>query len=224
MALEVPGWPLDALLREQDARGARTALPGDAGPPPVAITATTRRRSSSRRAPRPSRRASSSRTATSSPTSCRSRARWRKYRGGHGPFFPIRFLNLLPLSHMFGQAMATFVPPMLRRHGRLHAGLNPHDIVRQIRARRISVLVCVPKMLDVLREYVRFLSGRCRAAGTRPDRAAPMGGSPVVAVPRVHRALRLEVLGFVVGAAPLDRRARGVLGAVSGTWSSRATG
>ena len=29
------------------------------------------------------------------------------------PFLPIRFLNLLPLSHMFGQAMATFVPPML---------------------------------------------------------------------------------------------------------------
>lgn len=37
-----------------------------------------------------------------------------KYRWYARPFFPIRFLNLLPLSHMFGQAMATFVPPMLR--------------------------------------------------------------------------------------------------------------
>ncbi|HEY7288377.1 MAG TPA: AMP-binding protein, partial [Vicinamibacterales bacterium] len=36
-----------------------------------------------------------------------------KYRKYMGPFKPIRFLNLLPLSHMFGQAMATFVPPML---------------------------------------------------------------------------------------------------------------
>lgn len=29
------------------------------------------------------------------------------------PFSPIRFLNLPPLSHMFGQAMAIFIPPML---------------------------------------------------------------------------------------------------------------
>ena len=36
-----------------------------------------------------------------------------KYRKWGKPFFPLRFLNLLPLSHMFGQAMATFIPPML---------------------------------------------------------------------------------------------------------------
>ena len=36
-----------------------------------------------------------------------------KYRRYGRPFFPLRFLNLLPLSHMFGQAMATFIPPML---------------------------------------------------------------------------------------------------------------
>ena len=36
-----------------------------------------------------------------------------KYRRYVRPFQPIRFLNLLPLSHMFGQAMATFIPPML---------------------------------------------------------------------------------------------------------------
>src|SRR5262245_8925581 len=36
-----------------------------------------------------------------------------KYRKFARPFHPIRFLNLLPLSHMFGQSMATFVPPML---------------------------------------------------------------------------------------------------------------
>jgi len=33
-----------------------------------------------------------------------------KYRKWATPFAPIRFLNLLPLSHMFGQAMATFIP------------------------------------------------------------------------------------------------------------------
>src|SRR6202011_2404512 len=37
----------------------------------------------------------------------------RKYRKYGGPFSPIRFLNLLPLSHMFGQAMARFIRPLL---------------------------------------------------------------------------------------------------------------
>ena len=48
-----------------------------------------------------------------------------KYRKWAKPFFPLRFLNLLPLSHMFGQAMATFIPPMLPGVGGLHARLQP---------------------------------------------------------------------------------------------------
>src|SRR5205814_4208688 len=76
------------------------------------------------------------------------------YRKWGRPFFPIRFLNLLPLSHMFGQAMATFIPPMLPGTVVFMRGYNPVDIVGQIKARRISVLVSVPKILDVLREFV----------------------------------------------------------------------
>ena len=78
----------------------------------------------------------------------------RKYRRFGGPFFPLRFLNLLPLSHMFGQAMATFVPPMLPGVVVFMRGYSPEEIIRQIRGRRISVLVSVPKILEILREYV----------------------------------------------------------------------
>ena len=77
-----------------------------------------------------------------------------KYRKYARPFRPIRFLNLLPLSHMFGQSMATFVPPMLPGVVVFIHGYSPHEIVRQIKSRRVSVLVCVPKVLDVLREHV----------------------------------------------------------------------
>jgi long-chain acyl-CoA synthetase len=77
-----------------------------------------------------------------------------KYRRYARPFAPIRFLNVLPLSHMFGQSMATFVPPMLAGTVVFMHGYNPNEIVRQIRTRRISVLVSVPKILDVLREHV----------------------------------------------------------------------
>jgi long-chain acyl-CoA synthetase len=79
----------------------------------------------------------------------------KKYKRYKRPFDPIRFLNLLPLSHMFGQSMATFVPPMLGGTVVFSHGYNPVEIVRQIKSRRISVLVSVPKVLDVLREHVQ---------------------------------------------------------------------
>jgi long-chain acyl-CoA synthetase len=124
----------------------------------------------------------------------------RKYQKYVWLVAPVRFLNLLPLSHMFGQAMATFVPPMLAGEVTFMRSFVPQEIVRQIKSRRISVLVSVPKILDVLREWV---------IRTFPDLADP---------PRekghwlrrwwkfrkVHRAFGWKFWASVVGAAPLD--------------------
>jgi long-chain acyl-CoA synthetase len=79
----------------------------------------------------------------------------QKYLRYERPFHPLRFLNLLPLSHLFGQSMATFVPPMLGGTVIFSHGYSPTEIVRQIKSRRVSVLVCVPKVLDVLRDHVQ---------------------------------------------------------------------
>jgi long-chain acyl-CoA synthetase len=76
-----------------------------------------------------------------------------KYRQYTRLFHPLRFLNLLPLSHMFGQSMATSIPPVVRGTVIFTRSFNPHDILRLIKSRRVSVLVCVPKILDVLREH-----------------------------------------------------------------------
>ncbi len=54
----------------------------------------------------------------------------QKYKHYAKPFLPVRFLNLLPLSHMFGQAMATFVPPMLPGLVVFTRSYSPDDIVR----------------------------------------------------------------------------------------------
>ena len=124
----------------------------------------------------------------------------RKYRTYGQPFFPIRFLNLLPLSHMFGQAMATFVPPMLQGTVVFIRGYNPHEIVRQVKTRRISVLVSVPKILDVLADHVARLY---------PDvRETPQANEGVAKrwwrYRAVHRLFGLKFWSFVVGAAPLE--------------------
>jgi long-chain acyl-CoA synthetase len=122
-----------------------------------------------------------------------------KYRKWGRPFFPLRFLNLLPLSHMFGQAMATFIPPMLPGTVIFMRGYNPIDIVSQIKSRRVSVLVSVPKILDVLREHILRIA---------PETAAP-GPKQHVArrwwrYRRIHRLFGLKFWSFVVGAAPLE--------------------
>lgn len=123
-----------------------------------------------------------------------------KYRSWARIFYPIRFLNLLPLSHMFGQAMATFVPPMLPGVVVFLKTQSSNEVIRQIKMRRISVLICVPKMLELLRAYVssRF-----------PEAVTPEAQSIGVVrrwwrYRRVHRMFGWKFWAFVVGAAPLD--------------------
>ena len=123
-----------------------------------------------------------------------------KYRTYGRPFFPLRFLNLLPLSHMFGQAMATFIPPILPGVTVFMHGYNPSEIVRQIRARRISVLVCVPKMLEVLREHLRHVAPDIFEQPLKTEHVALRWWR----YRRVHRLFRVKFWAFVVGAAPLD--------------------
>ena len=123
-----------------------------------------------------------------------------KYHAYARPFSPIRFLNLLPLSHMFGQSMATFIPPMLGGTTLFIHSFNPNDIVRQIRERRVSVLVSVPKILDVLRQHTLRASP---SAAESPPRKEHFGWR-WWRYRQVHRMLGLKFWAFVVGAAPLD--------------------
>src|SRR5882672_3084727 len=67
---------------------------------------------------------------------------------------PIRFLNLLPLSHVFGQFMGIFVPQLLGGEVFLQESLSPSQIVQTVKRDRISVVITVPRILDALREKI----------------------------------------------------------------------
>ena len=131
-----------------------------------------------------------------------------KYRKWGRPFFPVRFLNLLPLSHMFGQAMATFIPPMLPGTVIFMRGYNPGEIVAQVKSRRVSVLVSVPKILDVLKDHViRTMRPAADAGDADSVTLQPQGGHFTKRWWRyraIHRAFGFKFWAFVVGAAPLD--------------------
>ena len=121
-----------------------------------------------------------------------------KYKKYARPFQPIRFLNLLPLSHLFGQSMATNIPPLVDGTVVFMRSFNPHDIVRRVREWKISVIVCVPKILDVLKEHALRID---------PAAANPPPGLSIPArwwrYRRIHRGFGMKFWAFIVGAAPL---------------------
>jgi long-chain acyl-CoA synthetase len=122
-----------------------------------------------------------------------------KYRKYMGPFRPIRFLNLLPLSHMFGQSMAALIPPLIAGEVYFTSGYSPRDVAHLVRRRRISVLVCVPQMLELLRGEVELRFPEAK----EPRRSGKWYGS-WWQYRRVHGWLGWKFWAFVVGAAPLD--------------------
>jgi long-chain acyl-CoA synthetase len=65
---------------------------------------------------------------------------------------PVRFLNLLPLSHVFGQFLGMFLPPLMGGTVIFQEEMKPSEIVRTIRRERVSVLVSVPRVLQSLKQ------------------------------------------------------------------------
>jgi len=65
---------------------------------------------------------------------------------------PIRFLNLLPLSHVFGQFLGMFLPPLLGGTVVLQNELSPSEVINTIHRERVSVLVSVPRVLQSLKQ------------------------------------------------------------------------
>jgi len=125
-----------------------------------------------------------------------------KYAKWFRPVFPIRFLVLIPLSHILGQVLALFVAPLIPGTVVFMRGYSPHEILRQIRRRRASVVDTVPKILDILRAYIlRQL----------PEATAPQAMARRLwtlrwwKYRRTHALFGWKFWAFVVGAAPLTK-------------------
>jgi long-chain acyl-CoA synthetase len=67
---------------------------------------------------------------------------------------PVRFLNLLPLSHVFGQFLGMFLPPLMGGTVIFQSELKPSEVMNTIRRERVTVLVSVPRVLQSLKHRV----------------------------------------------------------------------
>lgn len=117
-------------------------------------------------------------------------------------FHPIRFLHTLPLSHVFGQFMGLWIPPLLAAEVHYEPRLVAAEIVGRIHSERISVLVSVPRVLDLLQTY---------ALDRIPDLASRIAAAlSMKALARwwhfrdVHRLFGLKFWAFVCGGASLS--------------------
>ena len=69
-------------------------------------------------------------------------------------FHPLRFLNLLPLSHVFGQFLGIFLPQLLAGTVLFQDTLNPNEVLRTIKDERASVVVAVPRLMESLKDKI----------------------------------------------------------------------
>ena len=124
-----------------------------------------------------------------------------RYRYWFRSVFRLRFLSLVPLSHMFGQVLTVFILPLIPGVAVFMRSYSPHEIVRQIHTRHVSVVIAVPKMLEILREYVRNRFPEADSPPTAPHWVFRWWQNR-----RIHSLFGWKFWAFVVGAAPLARQ------------------
>lgn len=121
---------------------------------------------------------------------------------------PIRFLNLLPLSHVFGQFLGMYLPSLLRGTVLFQDTLKPADVLHTIRRERISVLVAVPRMAQSLKEKIeRDLEAEGKIVDFREKLRAVEGKHFLLRwwiFRRVHRRFGWKFWAFISGGAALD--------------------
>jgi long-chain acyl-CoA synthetase len=116
-------------------------------------------------------------------------------------FHPLRILHTLPLSHVFGQFMGLWVPPLLAAEVHYEDRLQAPRLATLMREERISVLAAVPRVLDLLRAYME-----AEFPALAQSMAAARGESVAKRWWRfraVHRRLGFKFWAFVSGGAAL---------------------
>jgi long-chain acyl-CoA synthetase len=132
----------------------------------------------------------------------------QKYIKWERPFHPIRFLGLLPLSHVFGQFMGIFVPQIIGGEVFFQDSLNPSEIIATVKKQRISVVVTVPRFLDSMRNKLER-DYAARGEGEKFRRQILAAGDWHFlkrwrVFRRIHARFGWKFWAFVSGGAALD--------------------
>jgi long-chain acyl-CoA synthetase len=114
---------------------------------------------------------------------------------------PLRFLHTLPLSHVFGQFMGLWIPPLLGAEVHFESRLQAQRLMEIARRERISLLAAVPRVLTLLRDLL---------IADHPELGAEIEAARGEKVwkhwwrfRRIHRSFGYKFWAFVCGGASL---------------------
>ena len=126
----------------------------------------------------------------------------KKYLKYERIFHPLHFLHTLPLSHVFGQFMGLWIPPLLGAVIHFENRLQAQRLIEMIRGERIAVVCSVPRILDLLRSHL---------LATDPplaDAIQRMAGRKLLGrwwrFRKIHRTFGYRFWAFVCGGAALS--------------------
>jgi long-chain acyl-CoA synthetase len=125
---------------------------------------------------------------------------FKRYKRWERLVHPLRFLCLLPLSHVFGQLMGIFIPQLLGAEVYFSESYKPSQIVSSVKKHRINAIVTVPRVLETLREKVKteLSDDQLRAAKGRHFLRNWW------AFRKIHRQFGWRFWAFVTGGATLE--------------------
>ena len=118
---------------------------------------------------------------------------------------PLRFLCLLPLSHVFGQLMGIFVPQIVRGEIHFLESFKPSEIIDVSRKHRINAIVTVPRVLETLRE--KILSDYGDLAHDLEAAEHRHFARNWWTFRRIHRSFGWRLWAFISGGATLEEDA-----------------
>jgi len=123
-------------------------------------------------------------------------------------FHPLRFVSVVPLSHVFGQFMTLCVPPLIGATVVFENSPQPSEILRTIKREHATAVIAVPRMLDSLRTA---LDREIEAHGWRDWFASAYAAASqqpflrrVWRFRRLHRRLGWKFWAFISGGAALS--------------------
>ena len=123
---------------------------------------------------------------------------------------PLRFLHTLPLSHVFGQTMGLWIPPIFAAEVHFESRLSAPRLIGTIRRERISVLAGVPRVLAMLKSHLE---------GENSDLPARLAAAQGISAwlrwwrfRDIHAAFGLKLWAFITGGGALP-------GAVEQFWN-----
>jgi long-chain acyl-CoA synthetase len=115
---------------------------------------------------------------------------------------PLRFLHTLPLSHVFGQTMGLWIPPIFAAEVHFEDRLVASRLIETIRRERISVLAAVPRIHGLLKTHLETAY-----PGLADEIAAAHGmraWKKWIRFRRIHRAFGFKFWALISGGGALS--------------------